>query len=88
MFFNVTPDRCAKETICQNCSSRTMCLSPTHRIGRFPLKEGAQNVLTAVRTNTNALDSLTSDFKRPEAALTPPTPGEPVPSVLPSATGA
>jgi hypothetical protein len=37
----------------------------------------------ACLTNTNALNSLTSDFKRPEAALTPPAPGEPVPSVPP-----
>lgn len=57
MFFNVTPDRCAKETSCQNCSSRTICLSPTHRIGRFPLKEGAQNVLTAVRTSSTLTDA-------------------------------
>jgi len=33
--------------------------------------------------NTNVLNSLASYFKRPEAALTPPAPGEPVPSVPP-----
>ena len=42
MFLNLASDRCAVETGCQTCPSRSACLPPTHRIGRPPLKEGVQ----------------------------------------------
>jgi len=57
MFFNLAPDRCAVETGCQTCPSRSACLPPTHRIGRPPLKEGVQNVLTAVRASSTLTDA-------------------------------